>query len=207
MTQKIIRVTDEMKRVPKADEWAIFLENRIPELIRRVKDGSLDPQVVNYSLQKVLEGEGIGMGILKLIRSGIKFPGYTAFNVSEKMKLIKYPGPNLTEWFGDMKVPAMSACELDENELTERSIDTPIISELGDQDCETSIAILFWGIKTGYWQKDHWYFLYAKDKNGVRRAVRWRWDGDGWLADASRVDHPGEWDVGSHAVSRKHLVV
>jgi hypothetical protein len=206
MTQKIIRVTDETKRVPTTDEWDIFW-NRVPELTRRMKDGSLDPRVVNYSLQKVLEGEGIGAGILKLIRSGIKFPGYPAFRVDDKMGLIKYRGSNFDEWFGGMKVVATPAYELDENELTERAVDTPIIAELGEEKCETSIAVLFWGIETGYWSKDRWYLLYAKDKVGVRRAVSWYWNGDGWRADACRVGHPDAWDVGSHAVSRKHLVV
>lgn len=42
-------------------------------------------------------------------------------------------------------------------------------------------------------------FLY---ENGVRRAVNWNWNGDGWNANAYRVDHPYEWDVGNHAVSR-----
>lgn len=46
-------------------------------------------------------------------------------------------------------------------------------------------------------------FLY---ENGVRRAVNWNWNGDGWNANAYRVDHPNEWDVGNHAVSRNYCV-
>lgn len=206
MTQKIIRVTDETKRAPTADEWEIFLEKRIPELIRRMKEGALHPETINSSLQGMLEGWGMKRGILNPIASGIKFPGCPAFRVADKMELIKYRGSNFTEWFGGMKVPAASTYDLDENELTERAVDTPIIAELGEENCETSVGVLFWGIETGYWSKDRWYLLYVKDKNGVRRAVYWRWAGDGWGVGADRVGDPDEWDAGDHAVSRTPLV-
>lgn len=148
-----------------------------------------------------------GLGILNLIESGIKFPGYPAFSVADKMELIKYRGPNFTEYFGDMKVTATSAYALDENELTENAIDTPTIAELGEENCETGISVLFWGIEASYWQKDRWYLLYTKDKNGVRCAVDWYWGGGGWGVDANRVDNPYEWDAGYRVVSRTPLVV
>lgn len=147
-----------------------------------------------------------GLGILNLVESGIKFPGYSAFCVDDKMKLIKYHGSNFNEWFGGMKVPATPPYELDENELMERAIDTPIIAKLGEEKCETSIAVLFWGIETGYWSKDRWYLLYAKDKDAVRRAVYWFLHGDGWRAYVAFVGHPHTWDADTHVVSRKHLV-
>lgn len=148
----------------------------------------------------------LGFGILNLVESGIKFPGYPAFCVDDKIELIKYRGFNFDEWFGGMKVVATTPYELDENELMERAVDTHIIAELGDGKCETNIAVLFWGIETGYWSKDRCYLIYAKDKVGVCRAVYWRWHGDGWDAGALRVDYSRGWFAGYHVVSRKHLV-
>lgn len=50
-------VPDGMKRKPTAEEWETLLENRIPELIRRAKAGNLDPNALNITMQKVIEGE------------------------------------------------------------------------------------------------------------------------------------------------------
>lgn len=70
-------VPDGMKRKPTAEEWETLLENRIPELIRRAKAGNLDPSALNLTLQKVIEGELIGVlpaqtkpAILQLISGG-----------------------------------------------------------------------------------------------------------------------------------------
>lgn len=92
----------------------------------------------------------IPLTVLKLVLSGIKFPGYPAFCVADKMKLIKYPLPNFTECFSDMKVAATPPCQLDDNELTGNARDTLIIVELGKENCEAGVSVLFWGIETGY---------------------------------------------------------
>ncbi len=44
------------KRKPTVDEMEILLVNRIPDLIRRYKEGGLDPAGVNATLQMVSEG-------------------------------------------------------------------------------------------------------------------------------------------------------
>ena len=44
------------KRKPTVDEMETLLVNRIPDLIRRYKEGGLDPSGVNTTLQMVLEG-------------------------------------------------------------------------------------------------------------------------------------------------------
>ena len=44
------------KRKPTVDEMETFLINRIPDLIRRYKEGGLDPSGVNTTLQMVSEG-------------------------------------------------------------------------------------------------------------------------------------------------------
>ena len=49
-------VADGVKRIPTADEWEMLLGNKIPELIRRYKDGALDPTAVNDTVQWVLDG-------------------------------------------------------------------------------------------------------------------------------------------------------
>jgi len=70
-------VPDGMKRKPTAEEWETLLESRIPELIRRAKAGNLDPDALNSTMQKVIEGELIGVlpaqtkpPILRLISNG-----------------------------------------------------------------------------------------------------------------------------------------
>jgi hypothetical protein len=49
-------VADGLKRKPTAEEWEVLLTKRIPEIIRRYKDGGLDPVGVNDTLQQVADG-------------------------------------------------------------------------------------------------------------------------------------------------------
>ena len=55
-------VPDGTKRKPTAEEWAVLLENRIPELIRRTREGNYDPTGLNLTMQEVIEGTMIGDG-------------------------------------------------------------------------------------------------------------------------------------------------
>ena len=56
MTTHVVADGIITKRKPTIDEMEVLLVNRIPDLIRRYKEGGLDPLGVNTTLQRVLEG-------------------------------------------------------------------------------------------------------------------------------------------------------
>lgn len=56
MTTYVVADGIVAKRKPTTDEWETLLENRVPELIRRYKNGALDPASVNSTLQQVIDG-------------------------------------------------------------------------------------------------------------------------------------------------------
>ena len=56
MTTHVVADGITAKRKPAVDEMETLLVNRIPDLIRRYKEGGLDPAGVNATLQMVLEG-------------------------------------------------------------------------------------------------------------------------------------------------------
>jgi len=159
-----------------------------------------EPKVIvpETSPQKILTPPS-GSLILQY-ESTMMFTTYPAFNVSEKMHLVQYTNKNFMEWFGNMSVSSSEACTLNVARLVKNAIDYPtkdypgIIPEVGEDKCETSIAFIFQGCEKGVWSKDLWYFTYAKDSAGLRRAVDWNWLGDGW-------------DVCAHPVPRSVLVV
>ena len=56
MTTQVVADGVTAKRKPTVEEMEILLLNRVPDLIRRYKEGGLDPGGVNTTLQMVLEG-------------------------------------------------------------------------------------------------------------------------------------------------------
>src|SRR5579872_5367675 len=56
MTTHVVADGITAKRKPTVDEMETLLVNRIPDLIRRYKEGGLDPARVNSTLQMVSEG-------------------------------------------------------------------------------------------------------------------------------------------------------
>jgi hypothetical protein len=77
--------------------------------------------------------------------------------------------------------------------LRVRSYDPDITEEIGDENCDQSLAVIRWHIESGLAKKTGWYAGYFLDKSGVRRAVHWGWDGGGWLVDADVVPDSGRW--------------
>lgn len=157
--------------------------------------------------------KAIGLGILSIVTPHIHLSGEVAFRVSDRFVVntdadvpISYLNDNWTEWFGGMEVLATESCDLKVNELTESSLDDPIMSEIGDDVCEVSPAILWLMMKHGHLSKDKWYIFYMKDKAGVCRAVSVCWHDDGWYVDARATSNPFEWRAGDLVVSRKRLV-
>ena len=225
-------VADGTKRKPKAEEWETFLEKRIPELIRRMKDGSLHPDAVNSTIQHVTEGKIMCPAVLRLVTTSIHFPGNTAFCVSDRfaletqiqrdggadhtVRVLKrgmltpityYFDDYWNEWFGDLVVPASAPCDLDIHELVEYSRGSEVADELGDEYCETNPAVLDFMIERGYLLGGQSYDFYMKDKNGVRRLVTvYGGDFGSRRVYASAIESVGH-SVGCHVISLRRLVV
>ena len=186
------------------EEYQTLLTGHLAALAQAAKRGKL-PDLQSFR-------RAVGFGILTPL-SNLRFPGSTEFRFDDHFTVnvnaevpIQYVGEKCKEWFGGTEVAPMSACELEVQELTERSLDGPIISEIGDELCDTHPALLYFMMKTGQLSKGHCCLLYMPDKNGVRRAVHVDWHGGGWYVRADLVTYPYEWDAGHHVVSRKRLV-
>ncbi|MDO8521544.1 MAG: hypothetical protein Q7S52_05510 [bacterium] len=225
-------VADGTKRKPKAEEWETFLEKRIPELIRRMKEGSLHPDTVNSTIQHVTEGKIMRPAVLRLVTTSIHFPGDTAFRVSDRFALetqiqrdggadhtvhvlkrrtfapiTYYFDYYWNEWFGDLVVPASIPCDLDTHELIEYSRNSEIADELGDEYCETSPAVLDFMIERDYLLGGQSYVFHMKDKNGVRRIVTvYGGELGSRRVHAYTIDSVGH-SVGCHVISPRRLVV
>ena len=124
----------------------------------------------------------------------LDFPGLSAFNTdiffttdTPEGAAVKftYVGENFNTWFGGMKVAATGAIRLSLDRLRAGAYDLDangegIIKEIGDENCNQSLAVIRWHIESGLAKKSNWYAGYFLDKGGVRRAVGWNWRGRGW---------------------------
>ena len=144
--------------------------------------------------------------------TGLNFPGLPAFNINDfftkKNTKVKFYdiGSNFKSWFGDMEVATTEAQKLSLDRLKQNSYDPDIIKEIGDENCNQSLAVIRWHIESGQANKGSWYGGYFLDKSGSRRAVYWDWDVGGWGVYAFEVPSSDRWNVGREFVSRKPLV-
>lgn len=176
----------------------------LPAVIDAVKRGKMtDKDLMRFR-------KAIGLGILSLVVPHIHCRHSTAFRISDRFVVDKSaPVPisvlneNWKLWFGAMKLGKMKACDLEVNELTERSLDKPIFDEIGEELCVTSPAVLWSMMRDGHLSQDKWYLFYMKDQSGVRRAVDVYWGDGGWCVRANSTSAPGEWGAGDRVVSRK----
>jgi len=132
-------------------------------------------------------------------------------DISNKAKVkISYLGSNFREWFLDKVEEPIEETELRYSRLKERSVDEPIIAELGGEaKAETSLTEIFSLIEMqkngegGALLNDGYAnIFYARDINGVLRAVGVCWFGGGWYVGALLVEDPGRWIVGYRVFSR-----
>lgn len=145
----------------------------------------------------------------------LAFPGMKAFKTDSffttdtpkgaKVEFV-YVGPNFTNWFGGMEVVGTESSKLSLDRLRGDSYDPDITKEIGEENCDQSLAVIRWHIENGKAKKNRWYAGYFKDSSGVRRAVHWIWFDDGWRVDAFEVPDSLRWDGGFEFVSRKPLV-
>lgn len=149
----------------------------------------------------------------------LNFPGLPAFNTDSffttdtpedaKVKFT-YVGENFANWFGGTEVMATPACKLSLDRLRTDAYDLDekgegVIKEIGEENCDQSLAIIRWHIESGQAKKNGYYAGYFLDKSGARRAVSWNC-GSGWNVNAYEVPDPHRWDAGHEFVSRKPLV-
>lgn len=123
---------------------------------------------------------------------------------------ISFIGDNFQRWFtGKCEAPCGER-SLRYGRLKQRSVDAPIIAELGGEAAvETSLADV-WALMAGQPNGEAGKLLnngwanvfYVKDLDGVVRAVGVFWRGGGWDVGAYEVGSPGPWHGGSRVFSR-----
>lgn len=130
-------------------------------------------------------------------------------------KEVKFYGiwDNFTNWFlagnGKIEEP-LSEQGLRYGNLTESSVDGPIIEELGGEaKVETTLTELFVLLKKQPNGKEgdlltngYANIFYIKDAKGELRAVFVFWLDDGWVVSASSVEGPLGWRAGRRVFSR-----
>lgn len=171
------------------------------------------------------------IGTIK-VRPGLKLVASEFFQVNTKKNAlvkISYVGDNFKAWFlspsvreeeaipgaGPYRTPGVPNNKVVETSLhyytlNRRSVDGPIIAELGGETkAETTLAELVVCLQkqangelgalltNGYAN-----IFYIRDASGVLRAVHVYWRSVGWLVDADSVGDPNEWNAGYRVFSR-----
>ena len=189
------RLVDEGKITSK--NFQVFLDKLDGELKPVVKDAISRPLLTRVGTIKV-------QPVKNLVAS--KF-----FNEKNSSVRIRYVGDNFRKCFyGKVEEqPNTDETVLRYHTLNRRSVDGPIIKELGGEDkVKTTlfhIAALMLkqpnGKQGALLTNDYVNIFYVHDINGVLRAVDVCWDGDGWDVRAGSVESPREWSAGNRVFS------
>lgn len=132
-------------------------------------------------------------------------------DTSNKAKVkISYLGDNFKEWFLSKAEEPIEKTELRYGRLKERSVDEPIITEIGGEEkAETSLTEVFSLMEMQKNGEDdvllnngYANIFYVRDRALVLRTVGVSWYRDGWDVDADTVEGPGRWSVGYQVFSR-----
>lgn len=128
---------------------------------------------------------------------------------------ISYLSDNFKEWFlGKTEVP-FAGSTVHGRKLEKNSVDGPILAELGGNEAaETTLTELYVAMaaqpngENGNLLNNGWAnIFYIKDVNGTLRAVRVRWNDDGWVVSACTVEYPHEWHADFRVFSRNFSLV
>jgi hypothetical protein len=139
-----------------------------------------------------------------------------AMGKKDRLK-ISFVGENFTNWFlagaGKVEAPAV-AHELAYHELTKRSLDQPIVDELGGETPAESTLADIWAKMAAQGNGEEGDLLtknyaasifYVRDAAVGLRVVNVNWNGDGWNVAANPVSCPGEWRVGSRVFASNSI--
>ena len=118
---------------------------------------------------------------------------------------MKMYNQNFQDWFGGMPVKK-SPEKLTSFILPKPMTDQELFDEYNPSRVSLGSVLAMMGsdrmLKNG-----HANIFYVKDKDGVLRAVRVTWDGDGWDVDADSVEDPIRWSVGGRVFSRNSVTL
>lgn len=122
---------------------------------------------------------------------------------SKKFSTItSYQNHYFTEWFGDMEFnDASKSSTLFSIKLPRIMSDQEIMAEL--KPTELTLGEVYYALETA--DRSGWTLFYVKDKDGVLRAVRVFWRGDGWGVRARSVEDPDGWYDGFQVFSRNRF--
>ena len=111
-------------------------------------------------------------------------------------------GFNFKAQFLGLEIGITELVELTVHELTESSLDAPILAELGGKaELEVSQFRAFLAANRG---SSEWFIFYLRGRDGNLWAVDAYWvaGSGGWSVDARSVGGPDGWGVGGRGVSR-----
>lgn len=112
-------------------------------------------------------------------------------------QICSYQSSRFKEWFGEMKFEK-STTKLYSMKLPRYMTDQEILEEL--KPTEVSLGNIFFTLQNA--SKKDWMIFFVRDINGVLRAVRVSWYGDGWDVYASSVEDARDWRAGFVVFSR-----
>ena len=193
------------------DEDAIYWIGKKKELHRKIQQilrRSIDVTDVVVSLP--------ANALLELVTT-TQTPAVEAFSAKEKLTIGTQDGVKIAYHGDNFKMHFLGKCELDipardlrVHRLCKKSLDAPIIAELGGEELvETSLASIFEMLKKqGQGQKGdlltngYANIFYVKDNAGTLWAVDASWRGGGWNLYADSVASPFSWRQVIQVVSR-----
>jgi hypothetical protein len=192
------------------DEDAVYWIGKKKELHRKIQ------QVLRRSTGATDVGAVSATTLLELVTT-VQTAAVEAFSAKEKLAIGTQDGVKIV-WHGDnFKTHFLGKCELDVpardlrvHKLRKKSLDAPIIAELGGQELvETHLATMFemlkkqvQGQKGDLLVNGYANIFYIKDDVGVLWAVGADWGGGGWSLDADSVTYPYAWSADGQVVSR-----
>jgi hypothetical protein len=153
------------------------------------------------------------VGTVKISATNEKFVAKDKFKLKKDGGICSYIGSNFVSWFlaGGGKIEGLiSDGGLQYYKLTKRSVDGPIIEELGGEvKVRTGLAKMFDlmmkqanGGEGALLINGCANIFYIDDISGVLRAVCVLWGGAGWNVSAYSVENPDEWYDGYQVFSR-----
>ena len=192
------------------------------EMVKKLSKGD-----VLTTHRKILQGELV---VVKPLKSSIlKLAGTTKFSATTKKFVAKDHfvvdtsddapvkiwglGDRFEREFLDKTEEPVNGGTLSFYELLKKSVDTPIIAELGGENkAETTLTEIFVQMKKQGNGEDgdlltngYANISYIRNSAGVLRAVGCYWDVSGWGVGADSVDAPNVWGAGSQVFSRSSL--